>query len=560
MTKISALTALTVAKPDDLVAIVDVHDTTMAASGTDKKITVADLIGLAPSGDTSGATDYANINGLISLAGTVTLQAGAFHLGTNTLTFNQNQNMTGPGAAICSMDYTGTAQAIIITISGSFTGGEYAGKFSGFYLSGYSAGSAAVGIQLGDLQGAYMDDVGIAGFKGVGLHVLNSTGDWAEQSNIKCRIVQCGTAGTSSTGAVVFDNSSFDYSNFDFTIVTANGTNCVVLQNNAQLQGVNLRMRGNCYGAASNTAAVIAIDPANTAGNNGSYILNASLDVAMETAGSNTGHYLVYMGSTNTASQFFATGVLTLSNVGPASQGISNASFLPFGFTNIFGDRSQGAILSYGYTWVCSTDGTSTSTGAITLAPYQSALGIYSQSLGTAAWFVANISGAAHYPCLGGAAGYGMGISGNSNGAGHVMFAVQNSAQGGYGVGGAEFTVYDNGNVVTVNSTLDDGSGNAALAGGLATKLRTVTASATLTATDSVVLLNAATLTATLPTAVGITGRTYTVKVVFASTTGTVATTSSQTIDGATTYSLSASHKYVTVASDGANWQIIANN
>lgn len=89
--------------------------------------------------------------------------------------------------------------------------------------------------------------------------------------------------------------------------------------------------------------------------------------------------------------------------------------------------------------------------------------------------------------------------------------------------------------------------------------LRTVTTSPALAATDSVVLLNAATLTATLPTAVGIAGRLYTVKLITAST-GTVATTSSQTIDGSTTYSLSANHKYVTVVSDGANWQITANN
>ena len=40
----------------------------------------------------------------------------------------------------------------------------------------------------------------------------------------------------------------------------------------------------------------------------------------------------------------------------------------------------------------------------------------------------------------------------------------------------------------------------------------------------------------------------------------TVATTSSQTIDGAITYELSAQYKYVKVVSDGANWLIIGNN
>ena len=65
--------------------------------------------------------------------------------------------------------------------------------------------------------------------------------------------------------------------------------------------------------------------------------------------------------------------------------------------------------------------------------------------------------------------------------------------------------------------------------------------------------------TITLPTAVGITGRIYTIKLT-ASGTGTVATTSSQNIDGSTTYSLSAQYKYVTVQSNGTGWIIIANN
>lgn len=81
----------------------------------------------------------------------------------------------------------------------------------------------------------------------------------------------------------------------------------------------------------------------------------------------------------------------------------------------------------------------------------------------------------------------------------------------------------------------------------------------TLSGVHDTLILTATGQTATLPTAVGILGRVYTIKL-SASGTATVATTSSQTIDGATTYSLSAQYKYVTVQSDNANWQIIANN
>ena len=73
-------------------------------------------------------------------------------------------------------------------------------------------------------------------------------------------------------------------------------------------------------------------------------------------------------------------------------------------------------------------------------------------------------------------------------------------------------------------------------------------------ATDRIVNCTG-TWTATLPTAIGIAGQTFTVK---NSGTGliTLATSSSQTIDGSATKTL---YRYdsITVASDGANWIVI---
>ena len=66
------------------------------------------------------------------------------------------------------------------------------------------------------------------------------------------------------------------------------------------------------------------------------------------------------------------------------------------------------------------------------------------------------------------------------------------------------------------------------------------------------------TITITLPTAVGQTGRIHIIK---NSGTGviTIATTSSQTIDGAATQSLATQWSKITVQSTGANWIIISN-
>jgi hypothetical protein len=80
---------------------------------------------------------------------------------------------------------------------------------------------------------------------------------------------------------------------------------------------------------------------------------------------------------------------------------------------------------------------------------------------------------------------------------------------------------------------------------------------------DEIVIVDAITsaFTITLPTAVGVTGQIYTIKRINSGGNAvTVGTTSLQTIDGATTYALSAQYKYLKVASDGANWIIIGNN
>jgi hypothetical protein len=76
------------------------------------------------------------------------------------------------------------------------------------------------------------------------------------------------------------------------------------------------------------------------------------------------------------------------------------------------------------------------------------------------------------------------------------------------------------------------------------------------------IYLISAPVTVTLPdaTVVGMQGRSYTLKNISPGAV-TIATPSpAQTIDGATSYSLSTTHKYISVVSDGSNWQIVANN
>lgn len=82
----------------------------------------------------------------------------------------------------------------------------------------------------------------------------------------------------------------------------------------------------------------------------------------------------------------------------------------------------------------------------------------------------------------------------------------------------------------------------------------------TLGNTNEVYLCNVDAQLVTLPSAVGIPGRTYTVKLVAPATTGTLTNSGSQNIDGALSYSLTTSNKFVRVISDNSNWWIIGNN
>jgi trimeric autotransporter adhesin len=85
----------------------------------------------------------------------------------------------------------------------------------------------------------------------------------------------------------------------------------------------------------------------------------------------------------------------------------------------------------------------------------------------------------------------------------------------------------------------------------------------TLTTTDYTILANANTtpFTLTLPSAsTSGTGRHYVIKKIDATAnTVTISTTSSQTIDGASTYTINTAYSGVNLQSDGSNWWIIAN-
>ena len=99
------------------------------------------------------------------------------------------------------------------------------------------------------------------------------------------------------------------------------------------------------------------------------------------------------------------------------------------------------------------------------------------------------------------------------------------------------------------NSTLD-------VRGSMANNLRTFSASTSAGTTDyHLIFTGTSAATLTLPDATSITGRAYVVKNASSNASAlTIATTSSQTIDGLSSWTLSQTNKTITLISNGSNW------
>jgi hypothetical protein len=100
-TKITALTALTTADPaTDMFPIVDVSDTTMAASGTTKRISINNILACSPTATLASATitGAATVGTTLGVTGVSTFAAGTALLPALTTTGDVNTGIYYPAA------------------------------------------------------------------------------------------------------------------------------------------------------------------------------------------------------------------------------------------------------------------------------------------------------------------------------------------------------------------------------------------------------------------------------------------------------------------------------
>ena len=144
-------------------------------SGTDTTIAGSYLVGPAPSGDTTGATDLTNLTTAINLLSSsygagpceLLLQSGVYYI-KGSLTIKSGQSLIAP--------YNGTTINCVDPGDGSMALQPYikhvdpynatpGGKISGFLLNGSNAAKGSIGYRHGDMTGAQID-VTVYGFGG----------------------------------------------------------------------------------------------------------------------------------------------------------------------------------------------------------------------------------------------------------------------------------------------------------------------------------------------------------------------------------------------------------
>jgi hypothetical protein len=176
--KITALTALTAADPvNDMFPVVDVSDTTMAASGTTKKISVNNILSSSPTASgaltitglvTAGSaaiTGAATVGTTLGVTGVSTFAAGTALLPALTTTGDVNTGIYYPAADTFAVT-TGGAERYRVDSSGNVGVGVTP-----------SAWGRGKGLEVGSIGNAFWGDSSSNGILSISANAYLTTGD-----------------------------------------------------------------------------------------------------------------------------------------------------------------------------------------------------------------------------------------------------------------------------------------------------------------------------------------------------------------------------------------------
>jgi hypothetical protein len=159
--KITALTAISTVDPTaDPLVIVDVSDTSMAASGTTKKSTINQLLGSGGTATLASATisGAATVGTTLGVTGVSTFAAGTALLPALTTTGDTNTGIYYPAADTFAVT-TGGTERYRVDSSGNVgigvTPSAWGGSYKALQLLSVARSIAATGAGVGDLTVAF---------------------------------------------------------------------------------------------------------------------------------------------------------------------------------------------------------------------------------------------------------------------------------------------------------------------------------------------------------------------------------------------------------------------
>jgi hypothetical protein len=290
-------------------------------------------LGLAPSGDTTGATDVANVQGLINLGtGRVLLGPGTFYGNTAVTITTKFVTVQGAGRWATEWKYVGSGGDAWRLYNTDTTGILTGGGLLDFSIDGNSAGPGSAGLHMGDMRATELR-IGVRNFSQAGsmnVHFDNQYA-WMEECHGYLWL-------SNGTQNLVFDVSgtntstnSFGYSDFTVEILSklgpaGTGQDGVVVQNGALLYNSRLLVRANFQSSATTvqTNAVVRITGTVPSGHpnagSGSGIHSCRLDVQAEcnTTGSHTPQTIAYGSLSGANAILGCTGVLDFAQGGGA--------------------------------------------------------------------------------------------------------------------------------------------------------------------------------------------------------------------------------------------------
>ena len=279
-TKITALTALTAADPaNDVIPIVDVSDTTMAASGTTKKISVNNILGASGTATLASAT----ITGALGAAGLnvtgATIPANGVYLGSaNNLSFS--------AASTLGMTLNSTGLGVGVTPTAGDGSGNFKAAGTGALTAssrvGLSVYELVSGNQAGILLGAMTtENTAVIGSRTASGNIAFQTyngASWGE----RMRIDYVGNVGVGVTPSAINAGRGLEVGAVGNGLWCSNSTFNQILQNAYYNSGFK-------YAASASTAASrlemgggfnFYIAPAGTAGNAITFTQAMTLDAS----------------------------------------------------------------------------------------------------------------------------------------------------------------------------------------------------------------------------------------------------------------------------------------